>query len=199
MTGGRACISLCTPKRPSAAAGLVLPKHSVNKGAGPPASRPDRCEVSSPRLHMACRTLAGATSPSWVGAAAPSCRRRRRRRRRQSSRRRRRAGGRGAAGGAEGLLPPLLSRRLSPPAGAARSLFALVSPLSRSCDLNVTGQEKPRRRRPPPCRRHRPRRQQQAASSSNAGQRRRRGQLGQAAGLCLPLTPRRGRTGDRFF
>lgn len=58
-------------------------------------------------------------------------------------------------------MPPLLSRRLSPPAGAALSLFALVAPLSRSCDLNVTGQEKPRRRRPPPRRRHRPRRQQQ--------------------------------------
>lgn len=44
-------------------------------------------------------------------------------------------------------MPPQLSRRLSPPAGAALSLFALVAPLSRSCDLNVTGQEKPRRRR----------------------------------------------------
>lgn len=29
---GPACISLCTPKRPSASAGLVLPKHPVNKG-----------------------------------------------------------------------------------------------------------------------------------------------------------------------
>jgi hypothetical protein len=112
-------------KRPSAAAGLVLPKHSVNKGAGPPASGPGRWEVSSPQLHMACRTLAGAASPGWVEAAAPSCRRRqqrrRRRRRRQSSRRRRRAGrGEGSGWGGGGALA---ATALSPPLppGGSRS------------------------------------------------------------------------------
>lgn len=61
-------------------------------------------------------------------------------------------------------MPPLLSRRLSPPAGAALSLFALVAPLSRSCDLNVTGQEKPRRPAlPPPHGPPRPHRRQVSA------------------------------------
>lgn len=82
-------------------------------------------------------------------------------------------------------MPPLLSRRLSPPAGAALSLFALVAPLSRSCDLNVTGQEKPRRRR----RRRAGDTDRGGSSSSSERQRRRRGEHGQGCPAVPPPHP----------
>lgn len=83
-------------------------------------------------------------------------------------------------------MPPLHSRRLSPPAGAALSLFALVAPLSRSCDLNVTGQEKPRRRR----RRRAGDTDRSSSSSSERQRRRRRGKHGQSCPAVPPPHPR---------
>lgn len=60
-----------SPSLPRASPGLSYLTLHVNMGLVTQASSPNRWrEVSSPRLHMVCRSLAGVERGAWVGAAA---------------------------------------------------------------------------------------------------------------------------------